>query len=157
MAQCPKCNGTGRVVSHLNAYDPNKVSAGMGMHRCDRCAGQGVVHGVGGGGGGSAGSQLMAIVMGLFLHPVYSLFGFWLICTILLLTLGEMIGTSLGWDNLPNWYFLLAAAIPVALAVLLRKRIPALMKWMFYILIGCIFLFISAAVISVIIEKTASG
>ena len=129
----------------------------MGMHRCDRCAGQGGVHGVGGGGGGSAGSQLMAIVMGLFLHPVYSLFGFWLICTILLLTLGEVIGTSLGWDNLPNWYFLLAAAIPVALAVLLRKRIPALMKWMFYILIGCIFLFISAAVISVIIEKTASG
>ena len=99
----------------------------------------------------------MAIVMGLFLHPVYSFFGFWLICTILLFTLGEVIKPSLGMDNLPNWYFLLAVALPVASAVLFRKRIPALMKWIFYILIGCIFLFISAAVISVIIEKTASS
>ena len=127
----------------------------MGMHRCDRCAGQGIVHGAGGGGGG--GGQLIAIVTGLFLHPIYSFFGFWLVCTILLLTLGEVFKTSLGWANLPNWYFFLATTIPVVLAVLLRKRIPALMKWMFYILIGSIFLFISAAVISVIIEKNASG
>ncbi|MCW9058872.1 MAG: hypothetical protein OQL11_08375 [Gammaproteobacteria bacterium] len=155
MAQCPKCKGTGRVLSHLNAYDPNKVGAGMGMHRCDRCAGQGIVHGMGGGGG--AGSQLMAIVMGLFLHPVYSYFGFWLVCTVLLLTLGEVLGPLLGLDNLPNWYFLSAVTIPVALAVLLRKRIPALMKWIFYILIGGIVLFIGAAIISVIIEKSTSG
>lgn len=153
MAQCPKCKGTGRVVSHLNPNDPNKVGAGMGMHRCDRCAGQGIVHGAAGAGG----NALLAIVTGLFLHPIYSYFGFWLVCTVLLLTLGEVLKPSLGLENLPNWYFFSATTVPVALAVLLRKRIPALMKWMLYILIGGIVLFISAAVISVIIEKTASS
>ena len=156
MAQCPKCKGTGRVLSHLNSNDPNKVGAGMGMHRCDRCAGQGIVHGMSGAGGGGA-SALLAMVTSLFLHPIYSYFGFWLVCTVLLLTLGEVLAPSLGQDNLPTWYFISATTIPVALAVLLRKRIPALMKWIFYILIGGIVLFIGAAVISVIIEKTASG
>ena len=154
-AKCPKCHGTGRVSSLSNPNEPNKVSAGWGSLRCDRCHGQGIVQGAGGGGG--AGGQLMAIVMGLFLHPVYSFFGFWLVCTILLLTLGEVIGASLGLDKLPNWYFLMATTIPVALAVLFRKRIPALMKWIFYILTGGIVLFIAAAIISVIIEKSTSS
>ena len=99
----------------------------------------------------------MAIISGLFLHPVYSYFGFWLASTVLLLTLGEVLGPSLGLHELPTWYFVSATIIPVALAVLLRKRIPALMKWIFYILIGAIVLFISAAIISVILEQTAAG
>ena len=156
-AKCPKCHGTGRVSTLTNPNEPNKVSAGWGSLRCDRCHGQGIVHGMGGGGGAGAGSQLMAIVMGLFLHPIYSYFGFWLVCTVLLLTLGEVLGPSLGLHDLPTWYFFSATTIPDALAVLLRKRIPALMKWIFYILIVGIVLFISAAIISVIIEKTASG
>ncbi|MGB5326520.1 MAG: hypothetical protein WBN40_14025 [Pseudomonadales bacterium] len=39
-------------MSHLNPNDPNKVGADMGMHRSDRCAGQGIVHGAAGAGGG---------------------------------------------------------------------------------------------------------
>lgn len=52
MAQCPKCKGSGSLLSHLNPHDANKVGAGMGMLRCDICAGQGVVHGASGVGGG---------------------------------------------------------------------------------------------------------
>jgi hypothetical protein len=74
-AQCPKCHGTGSVVSHLNPHDANKVGAGMGMHRCDRCAGQGVIHtGLGGGAaggfpgsaGGSLGERVGNLVIWIF-------------------------------------------------------------------------------------------
>ena len=114
--KCPWCHGTGRVSTLTNPNEPNKVSAGWGSLRCGRCHGQGIVNGIGGGGGGGAGagSQLMAIVMGLFLYPVYSFFGFWLICTVLLLTSGEVLGPSIGLHDLPPWYFFSATIIPVA-------------------------------------------
>ncbi|NWG45425.1 MAG: hypothetical protein HXY25_02615 [Alphaproteobacteria bacterium] len=74
-AKCPKCNGTGSVSSQIHGYDPNKVNAGMGMHRCDRCAGQGVIHvGLGMGttgsdvasGDGSLGDRVGNIVIWVF-------------------------------------------------------------------------------------------
>lgn len=71
--QCPKCNGTGSVLSHLNPHDVNKVGAGASMHRCDRCAGQGFIHGAGGspgvfggGAGGSFGERVGNLVMFIF-------------------------------------------------------------------------------------------
>lgn len=161
MAQCPKCNGSGRVVSQLNPYDANKVGAGMGMHRCDRCAGQGVVHGASGAGGAQQlGDGLMAIVAALFLHPVFSFVGFWLICTgLLMFLLGTALETilSLDMNNPPIWYFLLAMGIPVVLAVVFRKYIPKIMKWIFYIAIGGITLAFVGGIISAIIERSTSS
>lgn len=158
--QCPKCNGSGRVLSHLNPHDPNKVGAGMGMHRCDRCAGQGVIYGASGAGGAQQlGDGLMAVVAALFLHPVFSFVGFWLICTGLLLTLGGVSGTALGldMDKPPAWFFLSAMGISGVLAVLLRKIIPTTMKWIFYILLGGLLLAFVGGVISAIIKRSASG
>lgn len=66
-ATCPKCNGSGRVLSHLNTRDVHTVGAGMGMHRCDRCAGQGVIHGgFGGSGRGSLRQQFRQLVIVIF-------------------------------------------------------------------------------------------
>jgi len=161
MAQCPKCKGSGSVLSHLNPHDANKVGAGMGMHRCDRCAGQGVVHGAPGvGGGQQLGDGLMAIVAGLFLHPIFSFAGFWLICTgLLMYLLGSVLETvlSLDMNNPPIWYFILAMGIPVALAVVFRKFVPKIMKWIFYIAIGVITLAFVGGVISAIFERSTSG
>ncbi len=42
--KCKKCNGSGSVLSHLNPYDAYKVTAGMGMHRCNSCGGMGKVY-----------------------------------------------------------------------------------------------------------------
>lgn len=68
MAQCPKCNGSGRVLSHLNPHDVDKVGAGMGMHRCDRCAGQGIIHGASGSDnvGQQLGEALTKMILALF-------------------------------------------------------------------------------------------
>ena len=123
--QCPKCKGSGTVLSHLNPHDANKVGAGMGLHRCDRCAGQGVVHGAAGTGGGQQlGDGLMAMVAALFLHPFFSFVGFWLICTGLLLALGSVLGTAAGFDmnHPPTWFFGLAMGISGVLAALLAGR-----------------------------------
>lgn len=162
MAQCPKCNGSGRVSSHLNPYDANKVGAGMGMHRCDRCAGQGVVHGASGAGGGQQlGNGLMAIVTALFLHPVFSFVGFWLISTGLSLWLGYVVSVDvLGLDtnnDPPIWIIILMFGIPVLLTVFLRKIVPTIMKWIFYIAIGGITLAFVGGIIWKIIEKTSSS
>lgn len=159
MAKCPKCNGSGSVLSHLNPYDTNKVGAGMGMHRCDRCAGQGVVHGASGAGGGQElGNGLMAVIAALFLHPVFSFVGFWLICFGLLLSIAPVLGLSTtGLNDLPNWYGFSAMAIPIVLAVLLRKIIPTMMKWIFYIACVGITLAFIGGIIWGIIERTTSS
>lgn len=160
MAQCPKCNGSGSVLSHLNPYDANKVGAGMGRHRCDRCAGQGVIHGASGAGGGQQlGQGFMAIVAALFLHPIFSFIGFWLICTGLLLILGHVLGTAIGLDmnSPPTWFFVSAMGISGVLAVLSRKFVPRMMKWIFFIAIGGLVLAFVGGMISAIIERSSSS
>jgi len=78
-ATCPKCNGSGRVLSHIHTRDVHNVGAGMGMHRCDRCGGQGVVHGGLGSGGGSGGGnlayQFRRLVIWMFAIPLAFGFG----------------------------------------------------------------------------------
>lgn len=157
--QCPKCKGSGSVLSHLNPHDANRVGAGMGMHRCDRCAGQGVVHGASGAGGAQQfGDGLMAVIAGLFLHPVFSFVGFWLICTLLVMsTLGTVLDTVFGMDmkSPPVWYYILGMGIPVVLAVVFRKYIPTIMKWIFWIAIGGITLAFVGGIIAAIVERSA--
>lgn len=160
MAQCPKCNGSGRVLSHLNPHDVNKVGAGMGMHRCDRCAGQGVIQGASGvGGGQQLGEGLMAIVAALFLHPFFAFVGFWIICTGLLLLLGHVLGTAVGlnMNNPPTWFYISAMGISGVFAVLLRKIVPTTMKWIFFIAIGALGLAVVGGIVSGIIERSTSG
>lgn len=110
--------------------------------------------------GRELGEGLMTIIAGLFLHPVFSFVGFWLICTGLLLSmLGFMLHTTLGvdMDNPPVWYFILSLGIPVVLAVVFRKIVPTMMKWIFYIAIGGITLAFVGGIISGIIESSSSG
>lgn len=75
-AKCPKCNGSGSVLSHLNPHDANRVGAGMGMHRCDRCAGQGVIHtGIGlGAVGGSSGGGSLGDRVGNYVIWIFAIF-----------------------------------------------------------------------------------
>lgn len=154
MAQCPKCRGTGKVSSRQFFDDPNKVSAGWGTHRCDRCYGSGVVEGVGGGGGQQLGQGLTAIFTGLFLHPVFAYFGFWLICTGLLLTLGSVVGFALGFDmNKPHSLFFVGGMVTAAgVTWSLRRYVHRLMKWTFYLLIGGLALAFVAAVVKGMME-----
>ncbi len=78
------------------------------------------------------GENLMAIVVALFWHPYFSFLGFWIVCFGSLMALAPVIGVSdKGLNNLPPWYGWSAAALPVVLAVLLRKIIPKLMKGLF--------------------------
>lgn len=160
-AKCPKCHGTGRVSSLSNPNEPNKISAGWGSLRCDRCLGQGIVQGASGAGGSQQlGDGLMAIVAGLFLHPVFSFVGFWLICGgLMLYLLGSMLEAVFGVDmnSPPVWYFIVALGIPAALAVVFRKIIPGIMKWIFYIAIGGITLAFVGGIIFAIVDRMASS
>ncbi len=109
--------------------------------------------------GRKLGEGLMKMVMALFIHPVFSFVGFWLICTGLLLALGGVSGSALGLDmnNPPIWFFVSAMGISGVLAVLLRKIIPTMMKWIFFILVGVLVLAFVGGIISGIIERSASG
>ncbi len=166
MAQCPNCNGTGRVVSQVNPHDVNKVGAGMGMHRCGRCNGQGVIQGGSGGGGGQQlGDGLMAMVAGLFLHPKWSLVGFYLISLVFLgvvvETYDDMIANLLGLDiNASSTTIglnIFVFGLPMIVVVLLRKIIPIVMKWTFYIAIGGITLAFIGGIIWGVIQRTAAN
>ena len=105
----------------------------MGMHRCDRCGGQGVIHGTSGANnvGQQVGEGLTKAVLALFLHPRFSFVGFWLISTGLLIWLANVLGEVLGMDkNEPHiLLMILVYGIPVVLAVAFRKFVPIIMKW----------------------------
>ena len=101
---------------------------------------------------------VMMMVMALFLHPVFSFVGFWLIGFGLLLAMAPVLGvSSKGLNDLPNWYGFSAMGIPVVLAVAFRKFVPRLMKWIFFVLIGALALAFIGGIISAIIERTASS
>jgi|GEM_PF-4280998 len=158
MAQCPNCNGSGRVLSHLNPHDVNKVGAGMGMHRCGRCNGQGVIHGASGNAGSpELGNGFMAIILGLFLHPVFSFVGFYLVCTGLFLwlvtvfgdnVLGDMLGLDENSPSTQMWVSAFLFGLPVVIAVAFRKFVPMVMKWI--LILGG-----SALIIWVIVNMTS--
>ncbi|MDT8283572.1 MAG: hypothetical protein RQ982_12300 [Gammaproteobacteria bacterium] len=108
--------------------------------------------------GQKLGEGLMMMVMALFLHPAFSFVGFWLIGFGLLLSIAPVLGVSdQSMNDLPNWYIFLAMGIPVALAVLLRKHIPRLMKWIFFALLAVLVVAFIGGIISAIMEGSASS
>jgi hypothetical protein len=108
--------------------------------------------------GRKLGEGLTKMLLALFLHPAFSYVGFWLICFGLLLSMAPALGLSgKSLKNLPNWYVFSAIGLPVVLAVLLRKFIPKLMKWIFFILVGGLALAFLGGIVSAIIERTTSS
>lgn len=83
--------------------------------------------------GREIGDGLMAIIAGLFLHKYFCFVGFWLICFTLLAALPvyfDLSQTAL--SGMQDWYIYVAVSVPVVLAVLLRKIIPTMMRWVFF-------------------------
>ncbi len=108
--------------------------------------------------GQKLGEGLMKMVMALFLHPVFSFVGFWLIGFGILMSMAPVFGLADKEMNaLPVWYVALAISIPIALAVLLRKTIPKLMKWIFFTLLAVLGIAFVGGIISAIIEKSTSS
>ncbi len=75
------------------------------------------------------GESIVMMFLALFLHPLFSFVGFWLLCMIALFHLAPLIGLSTKWYNSPDWYPFASAAIAVVPTVLFRKHVPAIMKW----------------------------
>ena len=100
--------------------------------------------------GRKLGELLMAMVAGLFLHRYFCFVGFWLVCFGLLsalpvyLPLPEAAAAAV-----KDWYVYFAAVVPLALAWPLRRIIPRLMKWIFFIALAVF-------VISMIVNGIAS-
>lgn len=156
MAQCPKCSGTGKVLTSQSPFEPNQVSTGWGTHRCTACNGQGVVQGAGGGGGGQAAGQgCMLAFTALFLHPVFAYVGFWLIATVLLLVLGSAAGFALGFDmDTPHsLFFFSGMVLGAGVTWSLRKYVHRLMKWTFFLLLGGILLAFVVAIVQALMER----
>lgn len=136
--QCPSCTGSGRVVSHLNPHDPYKVGAGMGMHRCGRCAGQGFIH-TGSGAAGSSASSLGENLRERFGNLVILFFAFffglvfanaqpfglnWFVSGIIGLILGSAIGGFLLATRVGRYILLalgLGFVVAVVIAVILKN------------------------------------
>ncbi|HMA16582.1 MAG TPA: hypothetical protein VKP12_17465, partial [Kiloniellaceae bacterium] len=99
--------------------------------------------------GRKLGELLTVIVAGLFLHRYFCFVGFWLVCFGLLLAAGPHLGLSdNGLNGLPDWYGFTALAVPVVLAVALRKIIPTLMKWIFFIGVAVLVVALIVAVVN---------
>ena len=113
--------------------------------------------------GREVGDGLMKIIAGLFIHPKFSLVGFWLISTgffvwfVNVFGVNLLVGLGLDKNNPPTWLIVSIYGIPVILTVLLRKIIPRMMKWVFYLAIGGITLAFVGGIIWAIIERTASS
>lgn len=84
--------------------------------------------------GRKLGELLTRIVAGLFLHRYFCFVGFWLVCFGLLAAVPAYLPLpDAGVAALKDWYVYFAAVLPLVLAVALRKIIPLLMKWIFFI------------------------
>ena len=84
--------------------------------------------------GREVGDGLMAIIAGLFLHKYFCFVGFWLICFALLAALPVYLDLSqTALSGMRDWYIYVAVSVPMVLAVLLRKIIPTLMRWVFFV------------------------
>lgn len=106
------------------------------------------------------GEGIMGMVAALFLHPIFSFVGFWLICTGLFVWLVNAFGDELlvgqlglNKNNPPTWLMVSIFAVPVVLTYLVRKRVPTLMKWVFYLLLGGLVLAFVGSVIYAVLER----
>lgn len=129
--QCPKCNGSGRVLSHLNPHDPHKVGAGMGMQRCDSCAGQGFIHNALGTEGESGSAKFVGLrerianfvigIFAIFFGIVFAnapIFGLnWVVSGFIGLLLGGFVGGALLAFRIGR-YILLALGLGFIIAVI---------------------------------------
>lgn len=115
--------------------------------------------------GNEIGNGLMRIIAGLFLHKYFSFLGFYIICLVPLgvavenadgLLMGTM-GLDLNNPSTKIGLNIFVFGLPLALTVLLRKIIPTMMRWTFYILIGGITLAFVGGIVFAIIEKTGSN
>jgi len=115
--------------------------------------------------GNEIGNGLMRVIAGLFLHKYFSFLGFYIICLVPLGVAVEnadgLLRDTMGLDlNNPSTKIglnIFIFTLPVVLAVLLRKIIPTMMKWIFFILIGGITLAFVGGIVFAIIEKTGSS
>lgn len=81
----------------------------------------------------SAFESIFRFILALFLNPYLCFVGFWIICTSSLILIAPLIGLADSWGNsletVPEWYLYAAMIIPVVLAIVFRKIIRPLMKW----------------------------
>lgn len=82
----------------------------------------------------SAFLTITKLFLSLFLHPYFCFVGFWIIGVVSLFALAPLFGLVESWEvspweSAPDWYRYTALALPIALAVALRKVVPTIMKW----------------------------
>jgi len=66
-------------------------------------------------------------IFALFVHPVFSFIGFWILGLILMILLGPVIGATESADGDPGAYLWIAGGVPIVLALLLRKYVRKVM------------------------------
>ncbi|MBZ0165239.1 MAG: hypothetical protein K8I00_00430 [Candidatus Omnitrophica bacterium] len=89
---------------------------------------------------------IFKIIAAFFLHPFFCLIGFGFIGFVGMMLLAPNVGivdldpgvnpgatVDKAWQTVPLWYRIVAIAVPGVLAVILRKYVRPLMKWIFYI------------------------
>ena len=81
----------------------------------------------------SAFEGIFRFLLALFLNPYLCFVGFWIICSVSLYSIAPVTGLadSWGWtpETVPDWYRYAAMTIPIVLAIVFRKFIQPLMKW----------------------------
>lgn len=115
--------------------------------------------------GSEVGDGLMRIIAGLFLHKYFCFLGFYIICIVPLglavengdKVLVDLMGLDVNNPSTKIWLNTFVFGLPVVLAVLLRKIIPTMMKWIFFILLGGITLAFVGGIVFAIIERTSTS
>ena len=81
----------------------------------------------------SAFEGIFRFLLALFLNPYLCFVGFWIICSTSLFLIAPFMGLADSWGNsletVPEWYRYTALITPVVLAIVFRKYIRPLMKW----------------------------
>ncbi|MCB1670813.1 MAG: hypothetical protein R3F41_12620 [Gammaproteobacteria bacterium] len=119
-ASCPICNDRAKQLAHNQANLKQSADAGREF-----------------------GDGLMAMLVGLFAHPFFSLVTFTFFGYVGMLLLAPLFGLSAPIDNpyadpartldivtesAPGWYHVPAVAVPAVVAVVFRKPVRLLMK-----------------------------
>lgn len=79
------------------------------------------------------GEKLTLALLALFLHPVFSFVGFWILCVVGIVHLAPVLGVSTRWNDSPDWYPIAAAVVALVPTVLLRRFVPRIMKWLLFV------------------------
>lgn len=92
----------------------------------------------------SAFEGVVRFLLALFLHPWLCFVGFWILCWSALILSAPLFGLADNWGNsletAPDWYRYAALVIPVVLAVVFRKFIRPLMKWILIVTVSLLVL-----------------